>query len=85
MHDTTQSYIHSFCDVARHVVVVEILFSIVHYGRYAIIILIIFLWVVFSEFLLPHFFFSIPREYFFFSPAYKMRTVCSDTEELVDS
>ena len=60
------------------------LFSIVStfYGRYAVII---FLWVVFSEFFAPALLFFDPARIFFFSPADKMRTVCSDTEELADS
>jgi hypothetical protein len=80
-------YFHSFLDVAHHDVVVEIKKSLqcivsTFYGRYAVII---FCGLCSQNFFLPHFFFSIPREYFFFSPADKMRTVCSDTEELVDS
>ena len=80
-------YFHSFLDVAHHYDVVlrlRSLFSIVStfYGRYAVII---FLWVVFSEFFSPALLFFDPARIFFFSTADKMRTVCSDTEELADS
>ena len=62
-------YFHSFLDVAHHydVVVLRLrsLFSIVStfYGRYAVII---FLWVVFSEFFSPELLFFDPARIFFF-------------------
>ena len=61
-------YFHSFLDVAHHddvVLRLRSLFSIVStfYGRYAVII---FLWVVFSEFFSPELLFFDPARIFFF-------------------
>ncbi len=62
-------YFHSFLDVAHHDVVVEIKKSlqyckyILRYDRYAVII---FLWVVFSEFFSPELLFFDPARIFFF-------------------